>query len=158
MAENKKKFRINIFDIVIILIVVCVGAGVYFLMNRGTAVNSSTKKLTYMIELNNTTPGLEDYIRIGDDLTENTKNYNMGKVVDFETIPYTKITPDYENNRFADSVDPSHNTVLITVEANVTETASAYSVDGQFVVRAGTEIFVKGEGYAGEGYIVKVIR
>lgn len=157
MAENKKKFKINFFDIVIILIIVCVGAGVYLFMNKDTAV-SNTKKLTYKIELTNTTPDLEDYIRIGDDLTENTKNYNMGKVVDFETIPYTKLTPDYENNMFADSVDPSHNTVLITVEANVTESASAYAVDGQFVVRAGTEIFVKGEGYAGEGYIVSVMR
>ena len=87
MAENTKKFNINFFDIVIILIIVCVGAGVYLFMNKDTAV-SNTKKLTYKIELTNTTPDLEDYIRIGDDLTENTKNYNMGKVVDFETIPY----------------------------------------------------------------------
>ena len=124
--------------------------------NRNPA--ASTKKLTYVIELNKTTPGLEDYIRVGDDRTENTKNYNMGKVVDVKTIPYSKITPDYENNVFVDSVDPYYETVLITVEANVTETASSYAVDGQYVVRAGTEIFVKGEGYAGEGYIVKINR
>ncbi len=155
MAE-KKKFKINFFDIIIVLIVICIGAGLYIFTHRDTTVD--TKKLTYMIELNKTTPGLEDYIRVGDDLTENTKNYNMGKVVDFETIPYTKLTPDYENNIFRDSVDPTCDTVRITVEANVTESASAYAVDGQFVVRAGTEIFVKGEGYAGEGYIVKVMR
>lgn len=155
MAE-KKKFKINFFDVIIILIVICVGAGLYIFTHRDTTVD--TKKLTYMIELNKTTPGLEDYIRVGDDLTENTKNYNMGKVVDFETVPYTKLTPDYENNIFRDSVDPTCDTVRITVEANVTESASAYAVDGQFVVRAGTEIFVKGEGYAGEGYIVKVMR
>ena len=156
MAENKKKFKINFFDIVIILIVVCVGAGVYFFTHKSPA--ASTKKLTYVVELNKTTPGLEDYIRIGDDLTENTKNYNMGKVVDVETVPYSKITPDYENNAYVDSVDPYYSTVLITVEADVTETASSYAVDGQYVVRAGTEVFVKGEGYAGEGYIVKINR
>ena len=156
MAENKKKFKINFFDIVIILIVVCVGAGVYFFTHKSPA--AETKKLTYVVELNKTTPGLEDYIRIGDDLTENTKNYNMGKVVDVETVPYSKITPDYENNAYVDSVDPYYSTVLITVEADVTETASSYAVDGQYVVRAGTEVFVKGEGYAGEGYIVKINR
>lgn len=155
MAENKKKFKINFFDIVIILIVVCVGAGIYFFTHKSPA---ATKKLTYVVELNKTTPGLEDYIRIGDDLTENTKNYNMGKVVDVETVPYSKITPDYENNAYVDSVDPYYSTVLITVEADVTETASSYAVDGQYVVRAGTEVFVKGEGYAGEGYIVKINR
>ena len=82
----------------------------------------------------------------------------MGQVKDFETVPYKKLTPDYENNVFRDSVDPTSNTVLITVEANVTETDNAFAVDGQFIVRAGTEIFVKGEGFAGEGYIVKVNR
>lgn len=155
MTENKK-FKINFFDIVIVLIVLCVGVGFYLFTNKDTTAD--TKKLTYVIELNKTTPGLENYIRIGDDLTENTKNYHMGKVVDFETKPYTKITPDYMSNVFRDSVDPTSNTVLITVEADVTESNSSFAVDGQFIVRAGTEIFVKGEGYAGEGYIVKVIR
>lgn len=155
MTENKK-FKINFFDIVIVLIVLCVGVGFYLFTNKDTTAD--TKKLTYVIELNKTTPGLENYIRIGDDLTENTKNYHMGKVVDFEIKPYTRITPDYMSNVFRDSVDPTSNTVLITVEADVTESNSSFAVDGQFIVRAGTEIFVKGEGYAGEGYIVKVIR
>ena len=157
MAENNKKFRINFFDVVIVVIVACVVIAAYVFLNRGEAA-AATKKLTYKIELNETTPGMENYIRIGDDLMENTKNYHMGKVVDFEVKPYTKITPDYENNRFVDSADPSHNTVVITVEADVTETDSSFAVDGQFIVRAGTEIFVKGEGYAGEGYVVEINR
>lgn len=77
MTENKK-FKINFFDIVIVLIVLCVGVGFYLFTNKDTTAD--TKKLTYVIELNKTTPGLENYIRIGDDLTENTKNYHMGKV------------------------------------------------------------------------------
>ncbi len=156
MSDTKKKFKVNFFDVVIILIVVVIGAGLYIYTHRDTTVD--TKKLTYVIEINKATPGMEDYIRIGDSLTENTKNYNMGKVVDFEVKPYSTLTPDYVNNVFRDSVDPTQNTVLITVEANVTETNNAFAVDGQFIVRAGTEIFVKGEGYAGEGYIVNVNR
>ncbi|GFI62438.1 hypothetical protein IMSAG049_01620 [Clostridiales bacterium] len=156
MAEEKKKFKINLFDIVIILIVFCVGAGLYIYTHRGKTVD--TQKLTYVIEINQAVPGMENFIRKGDNLTENTKNYNMGKVVDFAVTPYRKVTPDYENNIYRDSIDSSSNTVLITVEANVTETASTLAVDGQFVIRAGSEIFVKGEGYAGEGYIVKINR
>ena len=90
----------------------CVGVGFYLFTNKDTTAD--TKKLTYVIELNKTTPGLENYIRIGDDLTENTKNYHMGKVVDCETKPYTRITPDYMSNVFRDSVDPTSNAVLIT--------------------------------------------
>lgn len=73
-------------------------------------------------------------------------------------FPIQKLTPDYENNAYVDSVDPYYSTVLINCRADVTETASSYAVDGQYVVRAGTEVFVKGEGYAGEGYIVKINR
>jgi len=82
----------------------------------------------------------------------------MGNVVSVETVPYTKITQDYENERYVDSVDPTSERVIITVTANVTETDSAYAVNGQYIVRAGNEIFVKGPGYAGEGYVIQIER
>ena len=138
------------------MLVLCVAAGLYIFTHRDTTVD--TKKLTYVIELSKVTPGMEKYIKEGTSLIENTKNYNMGKVVSYEVKPYTEIVPDYENNVYRDSVDPTCNTVLITVEGNVTESETGFAVDGQFVVRAGKEIFVKGEGFAGEGYIVKVNR
>lgn len=155
MADNKK-FKINFFDIIILVIVACIAIGLYIFTHKDTTVD--TKKLSYIIELNDVIPGTEDNIKIGSSLTENTKNYNMGKVVSFETRPYKKTVPDYENNIYKDSVDPTSNTILITVEANVTESNTGFAVDGKFVVRAGTEIFVKGEGFAGEGYIVQVNR
>lgn len=55
MTENKK-FKINFFDIVIVLIVLCVGVGFYLFTNKDTTAD--TKKLTYVIELNKTTPGI----------------------------------------------------------------------------------------------------
>lgn len=156
MDGNKKKFRINFFDIVIIVIVACVGIGLYVFTHRDTTL--STKQLTYKIQLDGVVKGLADYIHEGDQIFENKKNYNMGNVVSVETVPYSKITPDYENNMYKDSVDPTCESVIITVKGNVTETDSAYAVDGQFIVRAGTEIFVKGPGYAGEGYVIEIER
>ena len=154
--SEKKKFKLNIFDIVIVVIVLCIGVGLYVFTHRETTID--TKKLTYKIELNDATPGLADYIHEGDQLYENTKNYSMGNVVSVETVPYTKITQDYENERYVDSVDPTSERVIITVTANVTETDSAYAVNGQYIVRAGNEIFVKGPGYAGEGYVIQIER
>ena len=63
MAENNKKFRINFFDVVIVVIVACVVIAAYVFLNRGETA-AATKKLTYKIELNETTPGMENYIRI----------------------------------------------------------------------------------------------
>lgn len=42
MTENKK-FKINFFDIVIVLIVLCVGVGFYLFTNKDTTAD--TKKL-----------------------------------------------------------------------------------------------------------------
>ena len=154
--SEKKKFKLNIFDIVIVVIVLCIGVGLYVFTHRETTID--TKKLTYKIELNDAAPGLADYIHEGDQLYENTKNYSMGNVVSVETVPYTKITQDYENERYVNSVDPTSERVIITVTANVTETDSAYAVNGQYIVRAGNEIFVKGPGYAGEGYVIQIER
>lgn len=156
MDENKKKFRINFFDIIIIVIVACIGIGLYVFTHRDTTLD--TKQLTYKIELDGVVKGLANYVHEGDELFENTKNYSMGKVVSVETVPYSTITPDYDNNIYKDSVDPTCESVIITLNANVTETDSAYAVDGQFVVSAGTEIFVKGPGYAGEGYVIEIER
>ncbi len=156
MDESKKKFRINFFDIVIIAIVACIGIGLYVFTHRDTALE--TKQITYKIELNGVVKGLADYIHEGDVLYENTKNYKMGSVVSVETVPYSTIIPDYENNEYKDSVDPTCESVIITLNADVTETDSAYAVDGQFIVRAGTDIFVKGPGYAGEGYVIEIER
>ena len=158
MGENKKKFRVNIFDIVIIVVVIVLVAGFYVFTHKdaGSAVN--TEKMTYVIEINKAVPGMEDNIQIGSKLVENTKNHHIGEVKDFEVVPYTKITPDFENNIYRDSVDPTCNRVLLTVEADVAPSGNSLAVDGQFVVRAGMEIFVKGEGFAGEGYVVEIKR
>jgi len=156
MNENNKKIRVNFFDIIIIVIVACIGIGLYVFTHKDSTLE--TKQLTYRIELNGVVKGLADYIHEGDVLYENTKNYKMGKVVSVETVPYSTIVPDYENNVYRDSVDPTSESVIITLNADVTETDNAFAVDGQFIVRAGTEIFVKGPGYAGEGYVIEIER
>ena len=73
--SEKKKFKLNIFDIVIVVIVLCIGVGLYVFTHRETTID--TKKLTYKIELNDAAPGLADYIHEGDQLYENTKNYSF---------------------------------------------------------------------------------
>ena len=43
--SEKKKFKLNIFDIVIVVIVLCIGVGLYVFTHRETTID--TKKLTY---------------------------------------------------------------------------------------------------------------
>ncbi len=156
MSGKKKIFGINLFDIVILAIIVVLAGGVYVFTHKEKVVE--TKKLRYTLELADNPAGFSKDINIGDRLTDNVKNYNMGTVVDFEVVPCTKITNDYVNSAIVESVVPDKENVIITVEANVTESANEYKVDGNYYVRAGREVSVKGNGYAGIGYILTVDR
>ena len=158
MAVAGKKFKFNVFDIIVIIAVICIAAAGYKFMNRGKDTVSSTKTIRYTIELTEKPVGFSALVKEGDSLTDNIKNYNMGKVVSVSTEPFTDIVEDYENGKYAEGVTEELENVIIVVEANVTESESAFRVDGNYVVRAGKEIAVKGRGYAGTGFIISVER
>lgn len=152
----KRKFRLNIFDIVIVLIVAVIAVGLYVFTHRETVVE--TKKLIYTIELRNVPEGFTNLVKEGDELTDGVKNYNMGKVLSAERQDFKLLSNDYNTNTILDSVVPEKETCVIRVEADVTETAMDYKVNGNFLVKAGIEINVHGPGYAGNGYILSIDR
>lgn len=156
LRMTRRHYKPNLFDIVIILVILALGVGVYLFANREVA--AETKTLRYTIELSDMPEGFSEKVEVGDDLTDNIKNYYMGKVVQVDAVPFTKLADDMENGKILDSVVPERESVLIVVEANVTESASEFRVNGNFLVKAGLEIAAKGPGYAGEGYILTVER
>ena len=95
--SGKKKFKINFFDIVIVIVVIAIGAVVYAMTNK--EVVQETKTIRYTIELVNQNEGFTENINVGDDIYDNIKNYYMGKVVSVEAVPYKKLIPDSENGR-----------------------------------------------------------
>jgi len=157
MVKNKKFFGLfNLFDIVIAVIVLALAFGAYFFTHKEKIVE--TKKLIYMVELNDLPSGFSENINKGDKITDNVKNYSMGTVTDFKTEPYKKLTEDYKNGKMTDSIVPDRESVILTIEADVTESESDFRVDGNFLVKAGLEANVKGPGYAGSGFIITVKR
>lgn len=153
---EKKKFKINIFDIIIVVLVLAVAGGLYAYTHRDTVIE--TKKLEYVVEINDCAEGFSENIKIGAKITDGLKNYNMGTVTEVSAEPYTVSVANTDEGRFVESEVGGRERVLLTISANVTETDSNYAVDGYYVVKAGKEVFVRGEGFAGEGYIVSVKR
>lgn len=153
---EKKRWRINLFDIVIILVVLCLGIALYAFTHKTVVVE--TKKVTYQLEMIECPEGFAEKIHVGDKLTDNIKNYHMGTVVAVEAEPATKLGDDRVNGAIVERPLPGLETIKLTVEANVTESNSDLKVDGGYVVKAGKEIAVKGNGYAGKGYILTVNR
>ena len=156
MKMGKRPLRVTIFDIVILLIILGVGFAVYFL--GGKEASAQTVPLRYTIELTDLPEGFSEKIQVGDAITDNIKNYAMGNVVAVEAQSYKKLLDDVENSRVVEAEIPGRETVVITLEAQVTETESEYRVNGSYLVRSGLEVAAKGPGYAGTGFILTVER
>ena len=146
---TKKKFKINLFDIVLIIIVLAAILVGYKFTHKEVAVE--TKTIRYTFELTDNDEGFTD-------LTDNIKNYYMGRVVDVKKVPYTELVDSQELGKVVETEIPGRETAIVTVEANVTENGPDLKVNGYFTVKGGLEIAVKGPGYAGRGYILTVER
>ena len=154
-VENKKH-KINIFDIVVVIVVAVIAIAGYKYLHREKI--AETKTIRYTFEMIDNYEGFSDLIHVGDDITDNVKNYYMGKVVAVKSEPYTKLVNDIETGTVKEAVVPNRERDLVTVEANVTESASDLKVNGYYTVKVGLEVAVKGNGYAGRGYILNIER
>jgi len=157
MAERiEKKRKFNVFDIVIVIVVIAIAGGIYAFTHRTKAME--TQLLRYSLELNECPEGFSQHIKVGDSITDNVKNYNMGIITSVEARPSIRLGEDKINGNIIESTLEGKETVILVVEANVTETASDFKVDGSYVVKAGKDVSVKGNGYAGRGYILTIGR
>lgn len=152
----KRRHRINFLDIIIILVIVCIGGGLYAYTHKEKVVE--THKLKYTFELIDCPVGFSQKIKVGDSIMDNVKNYHMGKVLEVRATENKKLANNLIDNTIVESVIPDKETVIVTMEANVTETESDFKVDGNYVVKAGKDIAIKGNGYAGTGYILTIGR
>lgn len=159
----KKRFKINIFDIVIIAAVLVVAAiliVVMFKPDETGAIISSGDNVTvrYTIELSNMTPEAAAMVAEGDTLKDNIKKYAIGAVKSVTVGPTYYSTKNYETGEYIISESPEYKTATIVIEASAIETDTAVTVDSGYIIRIGLPISVSGPGYAGTGYIIDVER
>ncbi|HIW48757.1 MAG TPA: DUF4330 domain-containing protein [Firmicutes bacterium] len=153
---EKKTVRVRWFDLVVLIVIIAAVVIGYRFTHRETVVTS--RNIQYTFELVDNPEGFHELIHEGDTITDNVKNYYMGQVVSVEAIPYTIQVNDLENGVVREAEVPGRETVLVTVEAPVTENGGNLTVNGYFLVKTGLDVAVKGNGYAGRGYILYMDR
>ncbi len=158
---NDRKLPLNLFDIIIILIVIAAAGIFIFMQTRGedsqsTAAKNST--IEYTVEIANISDKTEGMIKPGDSIVDKVKKYNIGTVKSVEYYPATKEAFDYEKGAAKYSELPGRLSAAVTITAECTESDSAAVVGGGFEVRTGTETSIVGPGYSGAGYIISVVR
>ena len=160
-APQKFKWKINLFDIIIILIILAVGAfALWYFYKPADASNASVSAdgtVTYIAEFTDLPKNTADLIKSGDLLTDNVQKKTVGTVKSVEVFPFTISTKDYETGNMFDSVVPDKYAAKVTIEAPCTENEKEIQVDG-YTVRVGNEISFVGPGYSGVGYIISIER
>ena len=160
MSNEKKgfKWRPNLFDIVIVLIILAVGAVLYLMLRPTASSVVQTTPMRYTVEMLNLPEGTHELMHVGDQVIDSSKNYAMGTVVDIQVMPYTVDADDRENNVTRQAPVPGYETVWLTLEANMVVTDSSITTEGGYLVRVGLSTKTKGDNYAATGYIVAIER
>ena len=151
MEPNKPKFRfrLNLFDSIVLVLALAVGA---FL------VWSAIKPAAAPAEGAVSAAGVSERIKPGDQLVDTVKNYELGTVVSVETVPAQALIQDHEDKAFVLAGIEGYEDALVTVEAPYTEGEDSLLLGGGFKLRVGVTAYVRGSGYMGSGPVVSIER
>ena len=151
MEKTKRGF--NIVDMAVVAIIITViAAGIWYFT---TATGGEQVDVYFTVELRERMPGFEENIIIGGEIRDSVRNILLGYVVDIYMRPATLITFDSINNVFLTAYIPDRYDVYITVRGSGTESDSEIRTNGE-LVRVGQEMFLRGRGFAGIGFITEL--
>ncbi len=111
--QQKSKYRFNIIDVLLILVLIAViGVIYYFVAGRDDKASQGEKIINYTIELKTVDKDYLDSIQIGDKVIETVRNRTIGKVVDVEYGPSWAVTTNTETGEMIKSYYPAINLPL----------------------------------------------
>lgn len=108
--QQKSKYRFNIVDVLLILVVVAIVFVVYyFVAGRSENGSQSENTIRYTIELKTVDKDYLDNITVGDKVIETIRNRTVGKVVDVEIEPSWTHTTNIETGEISKTYYPPIN-------------------------------------------------
>lgn len=162
---NKKSFRfkLNLFDGIVLALALCVALVLGYLMLKPATPQAETGAPTvstvrYTVRFQKMLEGTGALIQPGDVLKDNIKNYNLGTVESVEIVPATMEVVDEYNKANVRATLEGYEDALVTVVASCTEGPSSLLVDGGYTLRVNTTAYIRGEGYMGSGPIISIER
>lgn len=165
MSEKKRiKWKLNLFDIGLIVVVVLAAAAVLVLkMNANTAAadpvtGTPAGKITvnYVVELEQLHRQTAEMIKVGDQLHERTRKEAMGTVTSVTVEPARTLTKNELEGTFQFAEVPERYNVILEVTALATESDSNIVLESGLEIRAGTSVRVFGPDYYGAGYVLSL--
>lgn len=163
MEQNTPKFRLrlNLFDGIILILALAVGALVVWNALKPRAASPEAPSVStyrYTVCFQRWPAGDSRLLQAGDQLMDSTKNYPLGQVVDFEVVPAEILILNQATRRYELTPVPGYEDIYVTVESTGTEREDEIVLGGGFSLRAGVTAYIRGAGYMAAGPITSVQR
>ena len=161
--SNKFRLRLNLFDGIVLLLALAVGAVLLWSVLRPSAAapesgGSTDSPVYYTIQFQRCLEGTVDAIHEGDRLTDSLRNYEIGRVVSAQAGPAKALRADHNAREYVLATMDGYEDINVVVQAPCVITDDAITVGGGYAVRVGAQAFVQGDGYLATGYIVAIER
>ncbi len=153
MAEKKIKF--TVIDVIIVLVVlIALGIGAVKVFPR-LFNNSKNEKVDFTVMIQNKDADFADAITVGDSVTISLTEKDGGIVKAVKTEPAKTMAYNSIDNTYSNEVIDGKTDVYITIEADTAVSDLAVKAGGT-AVKVGSEIPVRGKGYASMGYVIEI--
>lgn len=162
--EQKFRFKLNLFDGIVLVLCLCVGIFLGYTMLKPAAPAEepgvpSTSSVEYVIRFQRMIEGAGSLVEPGDQLVDNIKNYKLGTVVATEIVPAVDHVVNEETREKVRTEIAGYEDVLVTVRSDAcSQGGSSLVLDGGFVLRTNITAYIKGEGYMASGPIIHIVR
>lgn len=153
---NKEPKGFNLLDILIVVIVIAVIGGGFYAYSKFTDGQQKNKHaIEYQVELKGVDQSFVDAISKGDPLRESIKGNNLGVVASESHTAATNINTDFLQGKYVDVPVPDKLDVILTISSEAVISEKSITVGG-LEIKIGQKIYVKGKGYAKEGYLLNI--
>ena len=154
---EKRRIRFNFIDLLILLVgaaAIFVLLYVFVLSGRKAPVVSGeaeTVRLEYVVEIQNVDEKFAEIVKKQQSVQDAIKRKPIGTVTGVEHNTFQKITFDYEKGEEVLSDVEGRVTLVVTIQADVTENKDSYTANG-IVIRVGEQYSLIFPGMYGVGF------
>ena len=154
--SNRGPRGFNLLDIIIVIVIVgLIGGGWYAYSNYTDNQQKNKRAVEYQVEIKGVDQSFVDAIKQGDPLRESVKGNNLGKMLDKTVVAAANVNTDFLNGKYVAVVVPDKLDVVLNISAEAEVSEKSITVGG-LEIKIGQKIFVKGKGYAKEGYLLNI--
>lgn len=162
-GKENRAFKINIIDVLITLMIVCVLAVGTIMLASAFGVNASAddegKTIEYVVQFKGIRKEFGDNIIKGDIVVDAQKRHNLGTVIEVrEPEVYEQEVYDEETKTMKMATNPDFITLEIKVSApGYIDEEMYYLAESDKEIGVGTFLYIHTPDFCGSGYISSMI-